>query len=68
MLGDLLGNPAARAILDREVPELVNSPQVGMGSQMSLRALQAYVPQMLNDEKLNRIDRALSTIPKGTDH
>jgi len=68
MLGDLLGNPAARAILDREVPELVNSPQVGMGSQMSLRALQAYVPQMLNDEKLNRIDRALSAIPKGTDH
>lgn len=64
MLGDLLGNPAARAILDKEVPELVNSPQIGMGSQMSLRALQVYVPQMLSEEKLNRIDRALSEIKK----
>jgi len=60
----LLGNPQARAILEKELPDLVNSPQIGMGSQMTLRALQLYVPQMLSDEKLNRIDQALSKLPQ----
>lgn len=38
---------------------LARSPQIGMGSQMILRALQAFVPTMLSDEVLDRIDRAL---------
>lgn len=63
MLGDLLGDERARAILDREVPDLVRSPQVGMGSQMTLRALQPFVPQLLNEEALDEIDRALAELP-----
>lgn len=63
MLGDLLGDERARAILDREVPELVRSPQIGMGSQMTLRALQPFVPALLNEEVLDKIDRALAELP-----
>lgn len=60
MLSDLLGDPRARAILEREVPDLVNSPQMGMGSQMTLRGLQPFVPEILGNEVLERIERALA--------
>ena len=60
LLGDLLGDPRAHAILEREIPELIHSPQIGMGSQMSLRALQAFAPTLLTNETLDRIDRALA--------
>lgn len=63
MLGDLLGDERARAILDREVPDLVRSPQIGMGSQMTLRALQPFVPELLNEAALDKIDRALAELP-----
>jgi len=60
MVSDLLGDPRARAILQREAPDLVTSPQIAMGAQMTLRGLQPFVPQMLSDEVLERIDRALA--------
>lgn len=63
MLGDLLGDERARAILDREVPELARSLPIGMGSQMTLRALQPSVPQRLNETVLDKIDRALAELP-----
>lgn len=63
LLGDLLGDPRARAILERELPDLIASPQIGMGSQMSLRALQQFVPSMLTNEALDRIDQALREKP-----
>lgn len=62
MLSDLLGDPRARAILEREVPELVNSPQIGMGSQMTLRGLQPFVPEILGEDVLERIERALAEL------
>ncbi|MCP5165345.1 MAG: cellulase family glycosylhydrolase [Pseudomonadales bacterium] len=60
MVGDLLADPRARAILAREIPDLVNSPQIGMGSQMTLRELQRYAPEMLTPQVLDRIDRQLA--------
>lgn len=60
MLSDLLGDARARAILQREVPDLVDSPQIGMASQMTLRALQPFMPQLLDAAALERIDRALA--------
>lgn len=63
MVSDLLGDPRARAILEREVPGLVDSPQIGMASQMTLRALQPFMPQTLTDEALDRIESALARQP-----
>lgn len=60
VLSDLLGDPRARAILEREVPDLVSSPQIGMASQMTLRALQPFMPKLLDDKALERVDRALA--------
>jgi hypothetical protein len=63
MLGDLLSDPRSRSILEREVPALVNSPQIAMGSQMSLRALQPFAPEMLTDKVLETIDQELTKLP-----
>ena len=60
MVGDLLADPRARAILEREVPDLVNSPQIGIGSQMSLHELQRYAPGLLSPQVLEQIDRQLA--------
>lgn len=62
MLSDLLGDPRARAILEREVPDLVSSPQIGMGSQMTLRGLQPFVPEILGEDVMERIERALAEL------
>lgn len=64
MLGDLLADTRARGILEREVPDLVNSPQIGMGSQMSLRAIAGFVPEILDDATLERIDQALGDVSR----
>ncbi|HSB95681.1 MAG TPA: hypothetical protein VLC91_04505 [Spongiibacteraceae bacterium] len=44
------------------MPTLTQSPQIGMGSQMSLRALQPFVPELLNDAVLDRLDSALQQL------
>lgn len=43
-VGELLDNDAARAVLQRHVPALVDSPQIGDARGFSLRAMQAYAP------------------------
>lgn len=60
-LGDLLDNHAARAVLDKHVPEMVSSPQIEMARGMTLKSLQAYAPN-LTDEKLAAIDADLAAL------
>lgn len=61
-LGDLLDNPATRAVLDKHVPEMVSSPQIDMARGMTLKSLQPYAPN-LTDEKLAAIDADLAMLP-----
>jgi len=62
-LGVLLDDPAARAVLDRQIPDVVGSPQINMARGLTLAALQSYLPQ-LTEAKLNQIDTELATLPK----
>lgn len=62
-IGTLLDDPAARAILVREIPEVVNSDKIGMARGVTLSALQAYMPQLLTEEKLKTIDAELAKLP-----
>nr|WP_315589374.1 carboxylesterase family protein [Sphingomonas psychrotolerans] len=63
-IGTLLDDPAAKAILVRELPDLVNSDKIGMARGVTLAALQSYMPQLLSDEKLKAIDAELAKLPK----
>jgi acetyl esterase/lipase len=60
-IGELLNDPAARAVLQRELPQLVSSPQIAQARDMSLASLQPYAPQMLTREVLKTVDEMLRT-------
>ena len=62
-IGELLDNPAARAVLERHVPAFLKNPQLDMARGTTLYGLQAYLPDQFNDPLLATIDRDLATVP-----
>lgn len=58
MLGDLLKDPRARAIIVKYLPTLGADDQLGLAPQIRLRAMQPYAPEM-NDAVVAKIDAAL---------
>jgi para-nitrobenzyl esterase len=64
-LGTMLDDPAARAVLEQEIPDVVNSDKIGMARGQTLVALQPYLPQ-LTDAKLRAIDAELAKLPPVT--
>ena len=61
-IGDLLKDPAAKAILLKYIPDVVNNPQIGMAAAMTLTTLKAYVPT-LTDDVMAKIDADLAALP-----
>ena len=68
-LGTLLGDPAAKAVLMKHIPEVItrmgdNLEQAqGMTLKEMQDALKAYAPDVLSDQKLAAIDLDLAKIP-----
>jgi len=63
-MGELLANPATRAVLERYLGGLVASSAAMPAAQgMTLRGLRAFVPE-LTDETLARIDAELAKLPE----
>lgn len=67
-LGTLLADPAAKAILDKHIPQLLSGGQnMDQASGMTLREIQdavkAYSPDVLSDKALAAIDQDLATLP-----
>ena len=56
VIGDLLGDEGAKAVLEEHIPEVVNNPQIGMAYGMTLKDIQMYAPDQLTDEVLAEID------------
>lgn len=63
-IGDLLDNPAARAIVEKYLPDVVHGDQIDMARSMTLVAIQPYAPETITDEVLKKIDAELATLPK----
>ncbi len=61
-LGTLMADPKAKAILVKEIPDIVNNDQIAMADGMTLKALQAYAGDLLSDEILAKIDAELALI------
>ena len=55
-------DPRTRAVLDEELPDLRRSEFFDDLKVMSLRQLQAYLPQVLTDGVLARIQRRLAPL------
>ena len=63
LVGDLLDNPAAKAILIKDVPALKDNDQIEQARPMTLRALQAYAPDTFTDKVYAQLDTDLAAIP-----
>ena len=61
-LGEMLNDPAAKAVLNKHIPDVVGNPQIGMASNMTLLALRQYIPT-LTDDLLAGIDADLAALP-----
>jgi acetyl esterase/lipase len=62
-IGEILDNPAARAILTAHLPALVNAPQIDSARGISLRQLAHYQPAMLTPQILTAIGAELARNP-----
>ena len=62
-IGQLLDDPAAHAILEKYIPQIVKMDQIKMARGLTLSALQVYIPAMLSEATLKQIDQDLAQIP-----
>jgi cytochrome P450 len=62
-IGDLLGNNAARAVLDKHFPGISTNPQIGMAKAMTLRAVSAFAPDQFTREALDAVNAELTQLP-----
>jgi hypothetical protein len=60
-LGELLDNPASKAVLNKYAPALTAGGQVDQARPMTLKALQQYMPT-LSDDVLAKIDAELAQV------
>lgn len=58
----LMEDEAAMAVLQDEIPDIVNSDQIGMAAGMTLHDIAGFVPDMLTADKLKAIDVKLAEI------
>ena len=61
-IGDLLDNPAAKAVLEKHLPALVGNAQIEMARGMTLKQIQPMAGDMLSDELLAKVDLDLAAI------
>jgi hypothetical protein len=62
-IGTLLDDPAARAVLDKHVPQISHGDQIDLARSMTLRDLQQYSPDVLTDKVLAEVDADLANLP-----
>ena len=62
-IGDLLDKPALKAIFEKYLPDVADSPNIDMGRDRTLPDIVQYAPQVTPD-KLSAIDRELKALPQ----
>ena len=62
-VGDLLDNPATRAILDKYLPGFSTADQIDAARNMTLKDCQQYATDTMTDDVLAKIDADLAKLP-----
>lgn len=62
-IGVLLDDPAARAVLDKHIPDMTKDEQVEMARAMTMKDIQQYSPDVITDKLLVDIDADLAKLP-----
>jgi hypothetical protein len=63
-IGDLLDNPAAKAVLAKHIPAMIENAQIDMARSMTLKQIQGFAGDTLTDEVLAKIDVDLAALKK----
>jgi para-nitrobenzyl esterase len=67
MVGELLADPDAKAVLVADIPQVMANPQLSMGYGLKLRDIQQFEPT-LTDEVLAKIDKDLAALQARRGH
>lgn len=62
-LGELLDNPATKAVLEKHIPQLINNEGIAQARAATLKDLQGFTGGYLTDELLAAIDADLAKVP-----
>lgn len=62
-LGDILDNPAAKAVVQRHLPDLMANEQINMARSLTLKGLQSYAADQVTDKALAAIDADFAKLP-----
>ena len=62
-IGDLLDDPAAKAVLDKYIPGMTTNEQIDMARAMTLKDIQQYSPDKITDKVLADIDAEFAKMP-----
>lgn len=62
LIGDLLDDPKAKALLEKHVPGMTTNPQIEMARGFTLRQIQNYAADQLTDEVLKKLDADLKAL------
>lgn len=63
-IGDILDNPAAKAVVDRHLPKVFANPQIKMARPLTLRGLQRFAKDGVSDAALAAIDADFANLAK----
>jgi cytochrome P450 len=61
-IGDLLANANAKALLDKHFPGVTGDQRIAMAQGMTLRAVQAFAPDVFSAEALDALDADLAEL------
>lgn len=61
-VGELLDNPATKAVLDKHLPELATNPQVAMARNFSLKMVAGFSGGKITPEILEAVNTDLAAI------
>lgn len=62
-VGQILDDPAAKAVVDKHLPGLLAGEQIDMAREMTLKTLQQFAPDRVTDEALANIDADFVKLP-----
>lgn len=62
-LGQLLENPATKALFEKYFPEVAHHERISEGLDLTLPDVVQYLPDVVTPEKLAAMDAELKTIP-----
>lgn len=62
-IGDLLANPAAKAVVDKDLPGLTADPRLQQAMGMTLKDIEPYSDGKIDDTVLAKVQADLDSIP-----